>query len=62
MKASEYAEVVVRKVIQDPPAEQVWAGSNASTVWWIESLGLRWIFPAMLRRQFGLNKLSPLQH
>lgn len=62
MKVSKYAEVVVKKVIQNPPAEQVWAGNNASAVWWIESLGLRWILPTMLRRQFGLNKLNPLQH
>lgn len=62
MKVSKYAEVVVGKVTQNLPPEQVWAGNNASVVWWIESLGLRWILPAMLRKQFGLNKLGPLQH
>jgi hypothetical protein len=62
MKVSKYAETVVNKVIHKQPPEQIWAGKNASTVWWIESLGLSWILPSILRRQYGLNKLSPGLH
>lgn len=59
MKVEKYAEVVVKKVVQKQPPEQIWAGNNSSTVWWIENLGLSWILPIILRRQYGLNKLSP---
>jgi hypothetical protein len=59
MTASQYAEVVVNQVIQKQPPKQIWAGNNASTIWWIEKLGLSWILPFILRRQYGLNKLNP---
>jgi hypothetical protein len=58
MKVGKYAEAVVNKVIQKQPPEQIWEGSNAGTIWWIENLGLRWILPIILRSQFGLSKLS----
>jgi hypothetical protein len=62
MKVSKYAEAVVNKVIQKQPRERIWEGNNASTIWWIEKLGLSWILPIVLRRQYGLNKLSAMQH
>lgn len=62
MKASKYAEAVVSKVIQKLPPEHIWEGSNASTIWWIESLGLSWILAMILQRRYGLNKVSAGQH
>jgi hypothetical protein len=62
IKAGKYAEAVVNKVIQKQPPEQIWEGNNASTIWWIEKLGLRWILPSILQRQYGLNKLSAMQY
>jgi 1-acylglycerone phosphate reductase len=59
MGVREYADVVVRQVIQKQPPHQIWAGRNSGLLWWLELFNLKWILPTVFSRQYGLIKLSP---
>lgn len=59
MPVHDYAEQVVKKVIQKSPPEKIWLGGNSTTVWLVEMLGLQWIYKGMFSKEYGLNKLTP---
>jgi 1-acylglycerone phosphate reductase len=59
MPVNEYAEQVVRKVIQRSPPTRIWCGGNSTMVWFVETLGMQWIYRRMFSKEYGLDKLRP---
>ena len=59
MSPSVYARDVVAKVVKTNPPEEIWCGAGATTIWMIETLGIRWAYSIFFSRLFGLNVISP---
>jgi 1-acylglycerone phosphate reductase len=59
MSSSVYSRQVVAKVVKTNPPEEIWCGSGATTVWMIETLGIRWAYNIIFSRLFGLNAMAP---
>jgi 1-acylglycerone phosphate reductase len=59
MSPNVYARQVVAKVVKANPPEEIWCGTGATTIWMIETFGIRWAYNIFFSRMFGLNKMSP---
>jgi 1-acylglycerone phosphate reductase len=59
MNPSVYARDVVAKVVKANPPEEIWCGSGATTIWFIETLGIRWVYSIFFSRLFGLDLICP---
>jgi 1-acylglycerone phosphate reductase len=59
MSPSSYARQVVAKVAQTNSPDEIRCGSGATTIWIIETLGIRWAYNIFFSRLFGLNEMSP---
>jgi 1-acylglycerone phosphate reductase len=59
MSPSVYARQVVAKVVKSNPPEEIWCGSGATTIWLIETLGIRWVYNIYFARLFGMNDTAP---
>lgn len=56
-----YAKRVVPKLIKSNPPNEIWCGTGAWTVWATETLGLRWLYPIVFSKMYGLNRAAPLE-
>jgi 1-acylglycerone phosphate reductase len=59
MSPEAYAQTVVNKVTKSNPAEVIWCGTGAFTVWLVEALGIHWAYPRAFSKMFGLNTPAP---
>ncbi|KAH8660947.1 short-chain dehydrogenase/reductase-like protein [Tricladium varicosporioides] len=60
MPVTEYAEGVVGKVVKKNLPTRIWYGGNATMVWFVETLGIQWVYKRMFRKEYGLDRLGAM--
>lgn len=58
MPTNEFAQSVITQILKENPPRTYWIGPFTRMVWWIETLGLFWIWHRFFRDRFQLWKLD----
>ncbi|KAI0907756.1 hypothetical protein F4824DRAFT_453767 [Ustulina deusta] len=58
MPTKDFAQSVVNQILKSNPPKSYWIGPFATTVWWLETLGLGSVWSWFFRKKFQLWKLD----
>ncbi len=58
MPTKDFAQSVVNQILKSNPPKSYWIGPFATTVWWLETLGLGYVWSWFFRKKFQLWKLD----